>query len=433
MSLTELSATFFMALAVIVVACRIMHALCKKIGQPPVVGEMIAGVLLGPSLLGLVAPQVQDWIFPEEVLSTIGVVSQLGLVLYMFTVGLEFPTDGIKRFAGPGMAVSAGGIIIPIALGFGFVYLADGAVPLFPDGISIEIGAMYVGLLLAITAFPMLARIISERGESKTRYGLLSLAAGALDDVLAWVLLAVALALAGSGTSGGAMLAGGGFVLLIVVLLILRPILARTLPRLSQEKIFAVAAVILLISAWFTDMIGIHAIFGGFALGAVIPRGAISERLIEVIRPMTVGLLLPLFFTFSGLRTDFGLLGTSSILVAGAALVVVAFAGKLGACALTARAVGESWTDSLRIGLLMNARGLIQLIALNIGLQAGLITSTTFALVVVVAIVTTLAASPGLSLVDRWARRRGEEIVSAALDSSDDLEPVLVNDGKGTA
>ena len=401
-------AWFLLVLAVIVVVCQAVHVLCRRLGQPVVIGEMVAGVMLGPSLLGLVAPGVQKALLPDEVLSVMGVVSQLGLTLFMFTVGLEFSVAHARGGKAVGAGVSVAGVGVPLALGVGFAYLMHERISLFPDGVPTAVGAVYLGLLLAITAFTVMARIITDRGLARTRYGTLSLTAGAVDDVCAWVLMALVLAMAGTASSSGVWLALGGLAVLAAVLILAHRLLERILAtRWSKASDgLVVALVALLAASWYTDAIGVHAVVGAFALGVVMPRGEVSRKLIRMVRPVTVVLFLPLFFVYSGLRTDFRVLGSGMVLLASVALVAVAFVGKFGACSLTAWMMGESWADAARIGVLMNTRGLMQLIALNVGLQAGLVTPTLFALIVIVALVTTLCAAPGLSAVDRLVVRR---------------------------
>lgn len=407
MAVNHHPAWFLLVLAVIVVICQAMHVLARRLGQPVVIGEMIAGVMLGPSLLGQLAPGFQKALLPDEVLTVVGVVSQLGLTLFMFTVGLEFSVAHAKGGKAVGVGISVTGVVVPLALGVGFAYLMRDRISLFPDGVPTAAGALYLGLLLAITAFPVMARIITDRGVARTRYGTLSLTAGAVDDVLAWILMAIVLAMAGAASSSGVWFALGGLAVLAVVLIPARRLLERVLAtRWSKASDgLVVALVALLATSWYTDLIGVHAVVGAFALGVVMPRGEVGRKLIVMTRPVTVALFLPLFFVYSGLRTDLGVLGAGTALLASAALVAMAFIGKLGACSLTARLMGESWADSTRIGVLMNTRGLMQLIALNVGLQAGLVTPTLFAMIVIVALATTLCTAPGLSLVDWLAVR----------------------------
>ena len=402
------AASLFLALAIIVALCQLLQRLCARIRQPVVIGEMIAGVILGPSLLGALLPDAQRALFNPDVLSALDVISQVGLVLFMFTVGLEFSPSKNRGSASVGIGVSLIGVAVPLALGVGFVYLVHDHTPLLPDGVPLLVGALFVGLLLAITAFPVMARIIDEQGLTNTRYGSLSLAAGAIDDVGAWILMAVVLAMAGATATGAVWLAVGGLAGFVVVLLLLRPLLRRVWATGFGEggKGIAVALTLMLLCAWVTEGIGVHGVIGAFALGVIFPPGDVSERMIAVVRPVTVALFLPLFFAYSGLQTDFRALASPAALAVGAALVAIAFIAKLGSCSVTAKIFGETWYDSTRIGFLMNTRGLMQLVALNIGLQAGLVAPPLFAMIVVVAIVTTLAAVPGLTLVDRIEARR---------------------------
>lgn len=403
MSLTGLTAAFLIATAVVILTCRALYPIAGRFQQPPVVAEMIAGVVLGPSLLGALFPSVQDAIFPAQLKPVLYVVAQLGLALFMFVVGLEFPVDRLRSRRGP-LTVSAAGITGPLLLGALFVALTwdRGSLSLYGDSLTMPTAMIYVGLVLAITAFPMLARIISERGLSGTPLGGLTLASGALDDVVAWMLLALVLSLASDDPSH-AVLAGLGGIGLVIGLLLVRPLLRKLLSRgpVGAERHLVVAAVLVLVTCWFTEKTGLYAVFGAFAAGVAFPRGPVAERVSEQIRPPAVVFLLPLFFAYSGLNTKVTLIDTWLLAGLATLLVVFAFAGKLGACTLAARSLGTSWADASRTGWLMNARGLMQLIALNIGLQEKLITPTLFSMGVIVAIFTTLAASPGLALVDR--------------------------------
>ncbi|GAB3233354.1 cation:proton antiporter [Glycomyces halotolerans] len=399
------TAVLLLALLVIVIACRLAHVAARRLRQPVVMGEIVAGILLGPTLLGAVAPGAQRFLFGPDVLDVLDGVSRLGLVLFMFTVGLEFPADRLRRTAGVGLAVSAAGVSVPIALGL--LFTATIGTGLLAPGVGVWTGGLFIGLLLAITAFPVMARMIADHGHTRTRFGAVALTAGAVDDAAAWVLLAAILAATTANGVGAAGHAVTGLLVLAAALAAVHRPVRRllTAERLGRDGVLVASAALLLAAAWYTESIGVHAVFGAFAIGVVIPRGETAELLVERIRPLTMVLFLPLFFVHSGMNTDLRLIGGEALLGA-VALIALAFAGKLGSCTAAARLMGESWPDAARIGLYMNARGLMQLVALNIGLQAGLIPPTAFAMIVLVAITTTLATAPGLALTARLERRR---------------------------
>ncbi|MFD9905063.1 cation:proton antiporter [Streptomyces sp. NPDC059063] len=409
MSTTELGPAFFLAVVVILVTCRVTALALRGLGQPPVVGEMVAGVLLGPSLLGLLAPGVQDALFPQELRPVLFVAGQIGLVVFMFQAGYELRTDRVRPVAGAAGVISVAGIVVPFALGAGLVWAVHGSVDILPDGVSLLVACLFVGVTLAITAFPMLARIITERGLTGSRFGSISLAAGALDDVVAWVLLAgvVSLSRDSAGPFAKAVAGAAGLVLMLALLLRAREPIARRLDRLAPERVVLLTVLTLFLAAWYTDKIGLYAVFGAFSLGTVFPRSAAVDHAVDAVAPVARIVFLPLFFTYSGLNTDFGLLAGTAFLLLTAGCVLAAIAGKFGACWLAARAVGEEPGVALRIGTLMNARGLMQLIAINIGLTAGIVSPRLFSMLVVVALVTTLMATPLLSLWDLLDRRRG--------------------------
>ncbi|WP_051854551.1 cation:proton antiporter [Streptomyces sp. NRRL B-1347] len=407
MSTTELGPTFFLAVVVILVTCRVTALALRALGQPPVVGEMVAGVLLGPSLLGLVAPGVEEELFPDALRPVLFVAGQIGLVIFMFQAGYELRTDRLKPLAKAAGAVSAAGVLVPLALGTGLAWAAHGWVDILPAAEPLPVTCLFVGVALAVTAFPMMARIISERGLTGSRFGSLSLAAGALDDVVAWVLLAGVLSLSrdSAGPFAKAVAGAAGLVLVLALLLRAREPLARRLERLAPEQVLLFVVITLFLAAWYTDTIGLYAVFGAFSLGVVFPRSAAVDRAVGAVTPAGQIVFLPLFFTYSGLNTDFGLLTGPALLLLTAACVAAAVVGKFVACWLAARAVGEEQGVALRVGTLMNARGLMQLIAINVGLAAGIVSQRMFSMLVVVALVTTLMATPVLSLWDRRDRR----------------------------
>ncbi|MFH8404887.1 cation:proton antiporter [Streptomyces sp. NPDC018019] len=411
MSTTELGPVFFLAVVVILLVCRLAGRALRALGQPPVVGEMVAGVVLGPSVLGLLAPGVEAALFPPELRPALYVAGQIGLVVFMFQTGYEFRSAGIRTVAKPAAMISGAGILVPLALGVGLTYAAHGRVDVFPEDVSVTVSALFVGVTLAITAFPMLARIITERGLTGTRFGSLSLASGAVDDALAWVLLAGVLSLTGGGTGPLVVALAGSAGLVAVLALLARSgtRLAGLVHRRTPEELLLITVVVLFLAAWYTDRIGLYAVFGAFSLGVVFPRSEPVDRAIEAIGPISRIVFLPLFFTYSGLNTDFALLATPGLLLFTVGCVALAVLGKLGACWLAARAAGEEGGVALRIGTLMNARGLMQLIAINIGLAAGIVTPSMFAVLVVVALVTTVLATPLLTLWDRIDARRTAE------------------------
>jgi len=401
----ELSVHFFVQLIVILGVCRVVSALASRLGQPPVVGEMIAGVLLGPSLLGLFFPAWQAALFPPISKPILFTGAQIGLALYMFVVGLEFRVDLIRSRLATALAISASGILVPFALGCGLAVwlLKDGR--FFSADITLSQAMPYVGAAMAITAFPMLARIIVERKLTHTTAGALALSAGAIDDAAAWCVLALVLA----GLSGDMKLAlyavGGGAIFVGVLVTLGRPLL-RVIARRAEKStehfrsMLGVTLVLLMAAAWFTDRIGLYAVFGAFFLGASVPRGQFSERLVATIEPLTTVLLLPLFFIYSGLNTRLDVITASgSLWLVTAIVLAISVLGKWGACYTAARLRGESHRESMGIGMLMNARGLMELIILNIGLERGLITPAFFSIMVVMAIITTLMCTPLFNLV----------------------------------
>ncbi|QDY08167.1 cation:proton antiporter [Micromonospora sp. HM134] len=412
MTPTQLAPRFFIAVAVILIFCKAVAWLLGRVGQPAVVSEMLAGVLLGPSLLGLVLPEVKDALFPPALLPVLYVVGQVGLVLFMFQAGYAFSAHRVTGLAGTAGLVSLAGVTAPLVLGVGLVLVTADAVPMRADGTSIGVSAAFVGVALAITAFPMLARIITERGHAGTRHGTLSLASGALDDMVAWIMLAVVLAFA-SGRAGPAVVTAGGAVLFALVLWLCGRRVTTALmtsPGLNDAARVLGTVALLFLVAWYTDEIGLYAVFGAFAVGVVMPRTDNTDRVVDTLTPVAATVFLPLFFTYSGLRTEFGLLGSPPVLLFAVACVAVAIVGKFGACWAAARLRGESQGVALRVGALMNARGLMQLIALNVGLEAGIVNRSLFTVLVLVALVTTMMTTPLLSWIERREARRGDDV-----------------------
>lgn len=414
-SASDFSIHFFLQLAIILLACRIVGWAGRKfLAQPQVVGEMIAGVLLGPSLFGLLAPEVQAAIFPKEMKNVLYTGAQLGVGLYMFLVGTTLQLDHFQSKAKSAVGVSVAGIAAP----FFFAYLITPyllTVPgLFAPDISVANATLFMGACIALTAFPMLARIINERGLSNTSLGTLSLTAGAFDDAASWCVLALVLAAFGAGAGVAVLAIGGGVSYALFIMLFGRKLLAP-LGRIVEREghmsttVLGITMALFCLSAFIMDAVGIHSIFGGFILGAVMPRGLFAQELKKKVEPLAVVLLLPMFFTYSGLNTRMDMLNSGSLLLLALGILAVSVAAKFGACYLAARLAGEDNRTALGIGALMNSRGLMELIIINIGLQKGIIGPALFSMLVLMAVVTTMMATPVFELVyGRKARASGE-------------------------
>jgi len=404
MSNQQLAEQFFLQIAVILLVCRLVGIVARKLGQPQVVAEMIAGVCLGPSLLGLFYPELQALLFPWEkgvpsTQSYLYPASQLGLALYMFIVGMEFRLDIVASQWRSAVSVSLAGMLSPFILGAGLGLYFHSFTVLFPTGSSPWASATFLGASMCITAFPMLARIIHFKGLTGTRMGTVAIGAGAIDDACAWCLLAVVLSSI-EGTPAAAIRSiGGGVLFVLFVTMVIRPLLKKmeswlvNKDRLTEPGL-VICLVLMALGAFTTDRLELHAVFGGFLMGTAIPRGVIVRDATARTEPLTVALLLPLFFTYSGLNTRIGLLNTPSGWLMCLLVLLVAMLGKGFSCWLAARATGVPNREAMGIGVLMNARGLMELIIINIGLQRGVISLELFAMLVVMAIVTTLMASP---------------------------------------
>lgn len=406
MTAFQISVLFFLQLAVILGVCRVVGWLAARCGQPQVVGEMIAGVVMGPSVFGALAPGWQAGLFPEASKAVLFAVSQVGLVLYMFLVGVEFDASLIRQRLRSAAAVSLSGILAPFLLGAGAAWLLHPHYPLFSPQASSLQGMLFLGAAMSITAFPMLARIIYENGLTGTSLGTLALAAGSIDDAVAWCVLAVVLASFAGDASIAYLAIGGGLAYAALVWLAGKPLFARMARHveargsLTHAMLGATLALVML-GAWMTDAIGIYAVFGAFLLGVAVPKGFLADALHLHMEKVTTAFLLPLFFVYSGLNTRIGLIISPSMIWVTLLLLGLAIVGKGVACALAAAWHGEPPREALAIGALMNARGLMELIILNIGLERGVITPTLFTMLVIMAIVTTLMATPAFHLLRR--------------------------------
>jgi len=410
---------FFLQMFVILAACRLCGWVVRRfLHQPQVIGEMIAGVILGPSLLGSLAPGLQQFLFPAESKPLLYAVAQTGIALYMFLVGLDFRSEDFKSNAKGAVAVSVSGIVVPFIAAIVATPWLMTVPGLFVGGVSRFNATLFLGAAIAITAFPVLARIIHDRGLEGTLIATQALSAAAIGDAAAWCVVAVVLASLGAGASVAVLAITGGLVL-SAVLILLGPRLFAPLGRLAQQQhdagqplsptVLAVALMLCTLSAYVSDVIGLHAVFGAFLIGTAMPRGVFAQRIRALLEPFTLVFLLPVFFAYSGLNTHLTMVNTPELLWIAAAILVASIFAKFVACWAAALATGQGNARALALGALMNARGLTELIIINIGLQAGIIGAPLFSMLVLMAIVTTLMASPLFELVyGRAARARGE-------------------------
>ena len=390
---------------VIVVCVRLFGFLFNKIGQPSVIGEIVAGIVLGPSVLGALFPVVSDFIFPASSLNNLQFLSQVGLILFMFVIGLELDINIIRRQAKEAVIISHASIIIPYTLGMGlalFMYREFA-----PANISFLSFSLFMGIAMSITAFPVLARIIQERGITKTKLGAMAITCAAADDVTAWCILAALIAVVKAGTSVSTLYTIGlliGYIL--VMLLLVRPLLKKLGSLYNNREtvsksMMAIVFMVMLLSAYTTEIIGIHALFGAFMAGVIMPPELdFRKTVMDKIEDVSLVLLLPLFFVFTGLRTQVGLLNEGNLWFAFGWIVLVAVAGKFGGSTLAAKVTGQSWKDSLSIGALMNTRGLMELVVLNIGYDLGILSPQVFAMMVLMALITTFMTNPALDLIN---------------------------------
>lgn len=390
---------------IIVVVVRLVGFLFNKIGQPVVVGEIVAGIILGPSLLGAFFPGIAGFIFPASSFANLQFLSQIGLMLFMFVIGMELDIDLIRKQAKEAVIISHASIIIPYTLGMTLaLYMYK---QFAPPNISFSSFALFMGIAMSITAFPVLARIIQERGLTRTKLGVMAITCAAADDVTAWCILAALIAIVKAGSSVSTLFTLGLVVsYLLLMLFVVRPLL-RKLGTIYNKRgavskpMMAIVFMVLLVSAYATEIIGIHALFGAFMAGVIMPPGLTFRNIVmEKIEDVSLVLLLPLFFVFTGLRTHIGLLNQGHLWITCGWIILVAVGGKFGGSALAAKVVGQSWKDSLSIGALMNTRGLMELVVLNIGYDLGILSPEVFTMMVIMALVTTFMTSPALNLIN---------------------------------
>lgn len=389
----------------IIFVSRVFGFVFHKIGQPTVIGEIIAGIILGPSVVGLLFPEISGFLFPPESLPNLQFLSQVGLILFMFVIGLELDLKVVKNQANDAIVISHASIVIPYFMGMGLAYYLYAE--LAPDNISFLSFSLFMGIAMSITAFPVLARVIQERNLTKTRLGIIAITCAAADDITAWCILAAVIAIVKAGTFVSALYTMGlAMAYVLFMILILRPFLKRLGSVYSDREtinktIVAVAFLVLLGSSYLAEVIGIHALFGAFLAGVVMPPNFNFRKIMmDKIEDVSLVLLLPLFFVFTGLRTQIGLLNDSHLWTICGVIVLTAVAGKVGGTTLAARFVGQSWKESLSLGALMNTRGLMELIVLNIGYDLGVLTPEVFAMLVLMALVTTFMTGPALDLIN---------------------------------
>ena len=399
----------------IILTARILGWICKKIGQPTVIGEIIAGIVLGPSLIGQYFPEFSTNLFPPQSLGNLQFLSQIGLILFMFMVGMELDLKTLKNKAHEAVVISHASIIIPFALGMGLAYFIYQSFA--PRGVQFLSFGLFVGIAMSITAFPVLARIVHERGIHKTRLGAIVITCAAVDDITAWSLLAGVIAIVKAGSFVSALytiVIAVGYVFLMMK--VIRPFLKRvgdlypTRENMSKQVV-AIFFLTLILSAYATEVIGIHALFGAFMAGTIMPENTKFRNILtEKVEDVALVLLLPLFFVFTGLRTEIGLINDPYLWKITGMIILVAITGKFLGSTLAAKFVGQNWRDSLTIGALMNTRGLMELVVLNIGYDLGILTPEVFSMMVIMALVTTFMAGPALYLIERIFKTQGSII-----------------------
>jgi Kef-type K+ transport system membrane component KefB len=389
---------------VILAISRIFGILFSKIGQPSVVGEIVAGIVLGPSVMGLFFPGYLTFLFPSDTLKNLQFLSQIGLTFFMFMIGMELDLHKIKNKAKDALVISHSSIVVPFFLGVVLSYFIYEKFA--PANVSFLVFSLFMGIAMSITAFPVLARIVKERGLTKTPLGIMVISCAAADDVTAWCILAGVIAIAKAGNILSTLYTIIPAILYISAMFYLvRPWLKKIMAASGTQenlnkKIVTIVFLTLLTSAFVAEIIGIHLLFGAFLAGTIMPQGArVKELLTEKVEDISVIVFLPIFFAVTGLRTQIGLLNEGHLWVTCASVIFVAVLGKFGGSAVSAKLVGQSWKDSLSIGALMNTRGLMELIVLNIGYDLGILSPEIFAIMVLMALATTFMTGPSLDLI----------------------------------
>ena len=408
----------------IVLVARIFGWIFRKIGQPSVIGEIIAGIVLGPSLFGLYFPDMKDALFPDGSLGNLQMLSQIGLILFMFVIGMELDLKVLKNKANDAVVISHASIVIPFALGIGLAYYMYHQFA--PAGVEFLSFSLFMGIAMSITAFPVLARIVQERGIHKTRLGTIVITCAAADDITAWCILAVVIAIVKAGSFVSSLyVIGLALLYVLAMLFVVKPFLKRVGDLYAKKdnikkSVVAIFFLTLIVSSYLSEIIGIHALFGAFMMGAIMPDiTKFRNVFIEKIEDVSVILLLPLFFVFTGLRTEIGLINEPYLWKITGFIILVAVAGKFFGSALAAKFVGQSWRDSLAIGALMNTRGLMELVVLNIGYELGVLSPKVFTMMVIMALVTTFMTGPALDIINFVFKTKDAIIPSEVKKSSD--------------
>ncbi|MCG9792184.1 cation:proton antiporter [Flavobacterium algicola] len=419
-------------IVMIILTARLFGWIFKKIGQPTVIGEIIAGIVLGPSLVGMYFPEFSAALFPAASLGNLKFLSQIGLILFMFVIGMELDMKVLKNKASEAIVISHASIIIPFAMGIGLSYFVYDQFA--PVGVEFLSFSLFMGIAMSITAFPVLARIVQERGIHKTRLGAIVITCAAADDITAWCLLAVVIAIVKAGDFVGSLyVISLALVYVLAMIFIVKPFLKRIGDLYAEKEnigkpLIAIFFLILIMSSYATEVIGIHALFGAFMMGAIMPDISKFRMIfIEKIEDVAVILLLPLFFVFTGLNTQVGLINDAYLWKITGAIIAVAVIGKFIGSALAAKFVGQNWHDSLTIGALMNTRGLMELIVLNIGLELKVLTPEVFTMMVIMALVTTFMTGPALDLLNFIFKYKKESEIEEITD--DDTYRVLISFG----
>lgn len=407
----------------IIFVARFFGWVCKKIGQPTVIGEIIAGIVLGPSLIGMYFPKFSNALFPTQSLGNLQFLSQIGLILFMFVIGMELNLKVLKNKAREAVVISHASIVIPFALGMGLAYFIYQSFA--PQGVQFLSFGLFLGIAMSITAFPVLARIVQERGLHKTRLGTIVITCAAADDITAWCLLAAVIAIVKAGSFVSALyIIGLAVAYVLLMIRVVRPFLKRVGDLHSSREnlskpIVAIFFLTLIISSYATEVIGIHALFGAFMAGAIMPENTKFRSIfIEKVEDVALVLLLPLFFVFTGLRTEIGLLNDPYLWKVTGLIILVAVVGKFAGSALAAKFVGQNWKDSLTIGALMNTRGLMELVVLNIGYDLGVLTPEIFAMMVIMALVTTFMTGPSLDFINWFFKSKSVEVFQKISEAS---------------